>query len=79
MKVGIIANTAKEGARSAIDRLIGALSIRGIATSLEREVAAFCGLPGGMDGPDLAAGSDIIAVLGGDGTMLNAVAKLGGR
>ncbi len=77
MKVGIIANTAKEGARSAIDRLIGALSIRGIATSLEREVAAFCGLPGGMDGPDLAAGSDIIAVLGGDGTMLNAVAKLG--
>lgn len=30
-----------------------------------------------MDGPDLAAGSDVIAVLGGDGTMLNAVAKLG--
>ena len=77
MKVGIIANTAKEGARSAIDRLIGVLSVRGIAISLEREVAAFCGLPAGMDGPDLAANSDVIAVLGGDGTMLNAVAKLG--
>jgi NAD+ kinase len=77
MKVGIIANTAKEGARSAIDRLVGVLSVRGIATSLEREVAAFCSVPGGMDGPELAADSDVIAVLGGDGTMLNAVAKLG--
>ncbi|QJE95599.1 NAD(+)/NADH kinase [Luteolibacter luteus] len=77
MKVGVIANTAKEGARSAIDRLTGALSIRGIATLLEREVAAYCQLPGGLDGPDLAAECDVIAVLGGDGTMLNAVAKLG--
>lgn len=47
MKVGIIANTAKEGARSAIDRLTGVLSVRGIATSMEREAAAFCRLPGG--------------------------------
>lgn len=77
MKVGIIANIAKEGARSAIDRLTGALSIRRIGTALEREVSAFCGLPGGLDGPDLAAECDVIAVLGGDGTMLNAVAKLG--
>ena len=77
MKVGIIANVNKEGARSAIDRLIGVLSVRRIATSLEKEASAFCGLPGGMSGPDLAADSDVIAVLGGDGTMLNAVAKLG--
>jgi NAD+ kinase len=77
MTVGIIANTQKAGARIALDRLAGALAARGIPTHLEREAAALCGLPGGLDGPDLAAASDVIAVLGGDGTMLNAVAKLG--
>ncbi|MCW1924341.1 NAD(+)/NADH kinase [Luteolibacter arcticus] len=77
MTVGIIANPQKEGARIALDRLMGALSLRRIGTLLEREAAALCGVPGGMDGPDLAAASDVIAVLGGDGTMLNAVAKLG--
>jgi NAD+ kinase len=77
MTVGIVANTQKKGARSALDRLRGVLSVRRIATVLEREAAALLGVPGGMDGPDLAASSDVIAVLGGDGTMLNAMAKLG--
>lgn len=78
MKVGIIVNPLKPGARTALERLTGGLSIRGIGSLLEREAAALCGLPGGLDGPDLAAASDVIAVLGGDGTMLNAAAKLGG-
>lgn len=77
MTVGIIANSGKEGARIALDRLSQVLAVRGISVRLEREAAALCGLPGGMDGPDLAATSDVIAVLGGDGTMLNAVAMLG--
>ena len=77
MTVGIVANTQKPGARSTLDRLMGVLSVRRIATVLEREAAALLGVPGGMDGPDLAASSDVIAVLGGDGTMLNAMAKLG--
>jgi NAD+ kinase len=77
MTVGIVANTQKKGARSTLDRLMGVLSVRRIATVLERETGAFLGVPGGLDGPDLAASSDVIAVLGGDGTMLNAMAKLG--
>jgi len=77
MKVGIIANTQKEGARSALVGLSEALARRGIATLLEKDAAALCGLAGGLDGPELAAASDVIAVLGGDGTMLNAAAKLG--
>lgn len=77
MKVGIIANSQKSGARSALDRLTGVLSVRGIPTLLEKEAATLCGVPGGMDGPALAASCDVIAVLGGDGTMLNAMAKLG--
>jgi NAD+ kinase len=77
MTVGIIANTDKPGARIALERLSAVLSVRGIRVQYEREAAALCGVPGGMDGPDLAHASDVIAVLGGDGTMLNAVAKLG--
>ncbi len=77
MTVGIIANTQKEGARIALDRLTGALAVRGMATLLEKDASALCGISGGLEGPDLAAASDVIAVLGGDGTMLNAVAKLG--
>ncbi len=77
MKVGIIANTDKPGARATIEGLVKALEARGIAIHLDREAAGFCGLPDGLDGPGLAAACDVIAVLGGDGTMLNALAKLG--
>jgi len=78
MKVGIIANTGKSGARLTLDRLSQVLAVRGISIALERDTAALSELPGGLDGPDLANASDVIAVLGGDGTMLNALAKLGG-
>lgn len=77
MKVGIIANSQKTGARSALEHLMGVLSVRGISIVLGKEAASLCDQPGGMDGPSLAAASDVIAVLGGDGTMLNAMAKLG--
>lgn len=77
MKVGIIANTEKPGAKATIERLSAALTARGMAIHLDQEAAAFCGLPDGLDGRGLADACDVIAVLGGDGTMLNAVAKLG--
>lgn len=77
MTVGIIANTHKPGARIVLDRLTGALAARGIPARLEHEAATLCGLADGLDGPELAAACDVIAVLGGDGTTLNAVAKLG--
>ncbi|MCW1914474.1 NAD(+)/NADH kinase [Luteolibacter sp. GHJ8] len=77
MKVGIIANTGKPEARATIERLSSVLAARGIATLLDDESADFMGQPGGLDGPALAAACEVIAVLGGDGTMLNAVAKLG--
>lgn len=77
MKVGIIANTEKPGARATIEGLVKALEARGIAVHLDRAAAEFCRLPDGLDGPGLADRCDVVAVLGGDGTMLNAVAKLG--
>ncbi|RYD66280.1 MAG: hypothetical protein EOP83_05455, partial [Verrucomicrobiaceae bacterium] len=77
MTVGIVANTQKQGARNTVDRLMGVLAVRGISAVLERETAKMLGVSGGMDGPELAASASVIAVLGGDGTMLNAMAKLG--
>ena len=77
MNVGIIANTGKPEARATIERLISVLAARGIPTFPDDEAAEFMGVSGGLDGPALAATCDVIAVLGGDGTMLNAVAKLG--
>lgn len=77
MIVGVIANSDKEGARVALDRLTATLSLRGIETRLEKEAASILGLPDGLEGTELAAVCDVIAVLGGDGTMLNAMAKLG--
>lgn len=77
VKVGIIANPEKEGARAALDRLSGVLAARRIEALLETETAAFAGLGGGLLGPELARAVDVVAVLGGDGTMLHAVAKLG--
>lgn len=78
MKVGIIANPSKAGAPAALDHLVAVLTARGIESVLERGTAEISGLGGGLDGADLAAAADVIAVLGGDGTMLHALATLNG-
>jgi NAD+ kinase len=77
VKVGIIANTAKAGALATIERLKVALASHGLEVLLEKDTADFFHLGHGLAAPELAEHSDLIAVLGGDGTMLNAMAKLG--
>ena len=78
MKVGIIANSQKDGARATLERMVSVLEERGIGTLLGQETARNLGLGEGLPGPELAAATDVIAVLGGDGTMMHAVSKLGG-
>ncbi|MEP4076771.1 NAD(+)/NADH kinase [Haloferula sp.] len=78
MKVGIIANPLKEGAKAALKRLRDALRAEGLEEFLEQETADLASESGGLVGPELAQLVDVVAVLGGDGTMLNALAKLGG-
>ncbi|MEI7929163.1 MAG: NAD(+)/NADH kinase, partial [Verrucomicrobiales bacterium] len=77
MKVGIIANPRKHDARQAIVELRGALARRGIESVLETATAGWFGEPDGIPGREFAGLVDAVAVLGGDGTMLNAVACLG--
>lgn len=78
MKVGIVANPHKPGAVRTLTQLVDELGKVGIDSLFEDHTAAMMGEQGGLDGLSLAAESDLIAVLGGDGTMLHAVERLGG-
>lgn len=57
--------------------LRAALAARGCAAVLEEKTAALVGEAGGIPAADFARSVDIAAVLGGDGTMLHALARLG--
>lgn len=77
MKVGIIANPHKKGAASTLHSLIQILTQHGIESLLEDDSAALVDCHSPLSAADLAEQSDIIAVLGGDGTMLNAAHRMG--
>lgn len=78
MKVGIVANPRKAGAKSALKRLGDVLEESGLGQVYEKVTAELIGRSDGLSGLELAEASDVIAVLGGDGTMLNAMSRLGG-
>lgn len=69
-KVGLVANIEKENISAFAGALAGWLEDRKIRVSLEANIAATIGGSGGFKLDDLAARVDLIAVLGGDGTML---------
>jgi NAD+ kinase len=77
VKVGILANPQKRDARRVIGELRETLSRHGIDSVLESATAEWLGETGGVNGHDFAREVDVAAVLGGDGTMLNAVSRLG--
>jgi NAD+ kinase len=78
MNVGIIANPNKVGARPTLEKLAAALAAKGIGCLYADEAAMILGRDDGLGIAVLAAEVDVIAVLGGDGTMLHVMAKLGG-
>lgn len=77
MKVGIIANPQKPDAPQVLADLRAALGRRGIDSVLESVTAEWLGEPDGVPGTRFQEKVDAVAVLGGDGTMLNAVSRLG--
>ncbi len=80
-RVGLIANLDKPGARALLETLISAFEGRGVSVGVEAESAGLLKAPH----PDLtvasleeiAARSDVLVVLGGDGTLLGVVGRLG--
>jgi NAD+ kinase len=77
VKVGVFANAGKATTLHTLGRLCTALEGHGIQPVFEQETAAFVGGRDGIGWAELAAEVDVVAVLGGDGTMLEAVIKLG--
>jgi len=77
MTIGIIVNPHKKGAKSALETLLVELQRHNITALLEQDTAQALCQTSGIVAEELASQSDYIAVLGGDGTMLNAVSRLG--
>lgn len=77
MKIGILANPLKPGSLPTLHALRIALAAKGCETLLDTETAHLAGESGGIPASEFGSHVDIAAVLGGDGTMLNAVSRLG--
>ncbi len=77
-RLGLIANTGKPGARALVEALRGEFARRGLAVSYEAATAALLGLHSPLTARGLAAESDLLVVLGGDGTILQLLYELDG-
>jgi len=77
MKVGVIANPNKSGAKKTLIGLCSALKKEQITPVLEKVTADIINAPDGVEASTFADTCDVVAVLGGDGTMLNAANQIG--
>jgi len=75
--IGIIAHSNKADARAVLKSVVQALEKRHIKFGLEAETAALIGRSSSLDERSLAVQSTILLVLGGDGTILRVVHRLG--
>jgi NAD+ kinase len=77
VNVGILANPHKPGSIPTLQALRAALGARGISTVLETDTATLAGESGGIPALSFSHHVEIAAVIGGDGTMLHALSRLG--
>lgn len=77
MIVGILANPHKPGAVPTLNSLLRALDDHGCQSILDPETAALLGQTDGVSASEFSQHVDVAVVLGGDGTMLHAVSRLG--
>ncbi len=77
MKVGIMVNERKPDARAAVRALVDVLLSRKIEVLLHEQAARLIEAKTFYHPHELALQADIIVVLGGDGTMLSSMEKLG--
>lgn len=75
--IGLIAHSEKADAREVVETLRSELGRRGIPYTLERDTAALVGEDSSLDEVQTAAASDLLVVLGGDGTILRVVHRIG--
>lgn len=77
--IGILAHRGKPGALSALKSLVRELEAREARFGIERDAAALMGRADGIPEAELIRHSEILVVLGGDGTMLRVARRLGPR
>ncbi len=75
--VGLIAHTGKPGAGELIGAVADEFAKHSIATVIEKESAAIAKRKPGGTVREIAHASDLLVVLGGDGTILNVTGQLG--
>ncbi|MBI5638798.1 MAG: NAD(+)/NADH kinase [Nitrospirae bacterium] len=68
-KIGIICKSGRHEAREILEELLPWLRQKGYKTFVDADMAAILNI-GGFSRADIASSSDVILVLGGDGTML---------
>jgi len=78
-KIGIIANLEKEKVADHVRSLKKWLEDKGVKVFLEMEISRKVAFDGGLNRADLAKKSELIVVLGGDGTMLRAARYVAGH
>ena len=77
--VGIISKPAIPHASTIIPELLGWLDKRNITARYDAETAVYLGRSDGLDRPAVPEGTQLVIVLGGDGTLLSAARAIGGR
>lgn len=74
--VGIIAHTGKPGAAELVRQLRAEFERASVRVVMEKATAELVGDPSGMSIAAVGAEAELLVVLGGDGTILNAVGNL---
>ena len=75
--IGLIAHSEKPEAHAAVCEMIAELTKRSIEFDLEKETATLAGVKSRLDERSLAQKSELLVVMGGDGTILRVVHELG--
>lgn len=75
--VGLIAHTGKPGVAELAKAVIDEFKRFSISVLVEKELAAMIGRDANGSVPDLSEKSELLVVLGGDGTILNVAGQLG--
>ncbi|MFK5923618.1 MAG: NAD(+)/NADH kinase [Verrucomicrobiota bacterium] len=75
-RIGLIANPHKDGAADLLRKLVKAFALHDIDTHLDEVSAKLIDAPGGLALQALSEVSDILVVLGGDGSLLWVLGQL---
>ncbi len=74
--IGLVAHTGKPGVAELIRAVAAEFQKHAVAVRLENETAALVGEKGAGTASEVARASELLVVLGGDGTILNVVARI---